>query len=169
MEKNEIKICLWFDTQAEEAVNFYTSVFKDSAIGKISRFGNEGFEYHHKPEGSIMSIDFRLNKMNFTALNGGPEFRFNEAISIVVYCDTQDEIDYYWSRLTEGGEEVQCGWLKDRFGLSWQIVPSFMPDYMTDEDKSRKSRVESAMFRMKKLEIEELTNAYNGLQLSSLK
>jgi predicted 3-demethylubiquinone-9 3-methyltransferase (glyoxalase superfamily) len=168
MEKNQIKICLWFDNQAEEAVNFYTSVFKDSVIGKISRFGTEGFEYHHKPEGTIMSVDFRLNEMNFTALNGGPEFRFNEAISIIVYCETQDEIDYYWSRLTEGGEEVQCGWLKDKFGLSWQIVPSFLHDYINDDDVQKKNSVERALFRMKKIQIEELEDAFKG-QLSSLK
>lgn len=162
-------ICLWFDHEAVEAVNFYTSIFKDSEIGHISRYGKEGFEFHKKPEGTVSSIEFRLNQMKFLALNGGPVFRFNEAISIVVNCETQEEIDYYWSRLTENGQEVQCGWLKDKFGLSWQIVPSVLTKYLFSKDHERKSRVEKAFFSMKKFNIEELTNAYNGIQVSSLK
>lgn len=162
MKSNDISICLWFDSQAEEAVKFYTSIFKDSHIGKISRYSKEGFEFHGKPEGSVMSIEFSINGRNFMALNGGPIFKFNEAVSVMVYCENQQEIDYYWSKLTEGGEESQCGWLKDKFGLSWQVVPELMKDYMTDTDTSRKARVERAFLPMKKLIIEDLVNAYEG-------
>ncbi|MGE5406133.1 MAG: VOC family protein [Methanosarcina sp.] len=169
MIQNEMKICLWFDHQAVEAVNFYMSIFKNSEIGHISRYGKEGFEFHKKPEGTVSAIEFSLNQMKFIALNGGPEFRFNEAISIVVNCETQEEIDHYWDGLTEGGQEIQCGWLKDKFGLSWQIVPTLLTKYLSTKDNERKSRVEKAFFRMKKFDIEELTNAYNGIQVSSLK
>lgn len=165
MEKPDIRdmtICLWFDSQAEEAAKFYTSVFKDSEIGRISRYDKEGFEYHGKPEGSVMTVDFRLKRMHFIALNGGPIFRFNEAVSIMVYCETQEEIDHYWNRLTEGGEESQCGWLKDRYGLSWQIVPGFLPEYLTDTDFAKRTRVEREIFKMKKLDINKLKEAYTG-------
>lgn len=162
MKSLEMSICLWFDDQAEEAVKFYTSIFQDAEIGQISRFGKEGFEHHGKPEGSVMSIDFKLNKMKFIALNGGPIFKFNEAISIVVYCDTQEEIDHYWVKLTEDGEEQLCGWLKDRYGISWQITPGFLHEYLTDMDPEKRSRVSTAAFQMKKFEIEELVTAYNG-------
>ena len=123
MKHQEMTICLWYDSEAEEAAKFYTSIFKDSEIGEISRFGKEGFEHHGKPEGTAMTVSFKLNKMNFIALNGGPMFKFNEAISVMIHCDTQDEIDHYWFSLTEGGEEGPCGWLKDKYGVSWQIVP----------------------------------------------
>ncbi len=162
MNRQEMTICLWFDVQAEEAANFYTSVFYDSGIGHISRFGKEGFEFHGKPEGTVMTVEFRLNQMKFIALNGGPQFRFNESISIMVYCETQEEIDHYWSKLTEEGEESQCGWLKDKFGLSWQIVPAILPSYLTDKDITKKSRVEKSLLQMKKLEIKELKKAYDG-------
>lgn len=162
MPKQEMAICLWFDDQAEEAAEFYTSVFSDSTTGKISRYGKEGFEFHGKPEGTVMTVEFRLNQMNFLALNGGSRFKFNEAISIIVNCETQKEIDQYWTRLTDGGEEGPCGWLKDRFGVSWQIVPTVLSKYMTDGDAAQTARVGQVIFQMKKLEIERLSAAYAG-------
>ena len=155
-------ICLWYDDQAEAAARFYTSIFRDSEIGPISRFGKEGFEHHGKPEGTAMTVDFRLNQMKFIALNGGPKFKFNEAASIVVYCDNQEEIDHYWDHLTAGGEEGPCGWLKDKFGLSWQITPSILPDYLVDQDIKKRSRVERVAFQMKRFDIEKLKQAYEG-------
>lgn len=162
MRSQKMTICLWYDDQAEEAVNFYNSIFEVSAIGKISRFGKEGFEFHGKPEGTVMSVEFSINDMNFVAINGGPVFKFSEAVSIIVNCDTQQEIDHYWTKLSEGGEESQCGWLKDKYGLSWQINPSILPELLTDTDITRKSRVLNIMFQMKKFEIEKLMDAYNG-------
>ncbi len=162
MENKKIKICLWFDSEAEEAARFYISIFQDSKIGAISRFGKEGFKIHGKPEGTAMTIDFTLNGMDFTALNGGPKFKFNEAVSIIVYCDTQDEIDHCWSKLTKDGEEGPCGWLKDKYGISWQITPSVLPKYLSDEDIKAKSRVEQIAFQMKKFEISKLRDAYEG-------
>jgi predicted 3-demethylubiquinone-9 3-methyltransferase (glyoxalase superfamily) len=128
----------------------------------VARYGKEGFEYHGKPEGTAMTVDFRLNKMKFIALNGGPLFKFTEAVSIVIYCDTQEEIDHYWSKLTEGGEEQACGWLKDKFGVSWQITPSIFPRFMTDANIERRSRVEKVAFQMKKFDLDKLLQAYNG-------
>jgi predicted 3-demethylubiquinone-9 3-methyltransferase (glyoxalase superfamily) len=157
MNTQKMSICLWFDDQAEEAAIFYTSIFKHSAIGKISRYGKEGFEIHKRPEGSAMVVTFRLNDMEFIALNGGPLFRFNEAISIVVNCETQDEIDHFWDRLTEGGKESQCGWLKDKYGVSWQIVPTILGKLMSDPEKS--GRVMKAFLQMKKFDIEKLKQA----------
>lgn len=162
MKRQEMSICLWFDHHAEEAVQFYTSVFQDSKTGRISRFGKEGFEHHGKPEGSVMAIDFELNGMHFIALNGGPEFTFNESISVVINCETQEEIDHYWSGLCDGGQEGPCGWLKDRFGISWQVNPSVLPQYLTDPDPEKRKRVGEAIFRMKKLDIETLKKAYEG-------
>ena len=162
MKKQDMKICLWFDDQAEEAANFYTSVFSDSEVGAISRFGKEGFEHHGKPEGSVMTVDFRLNQMNFIALNGGPVFEFNEAISIVIYCDTQQEIDHYWARLTEDGEEGPCGWLKDKFGVSWQVNPIVLQEYLTDIDPQKRASVSNLVFQMTKFDIEKFKQAYNG-------
>lgn len=155
-----MNICLWYDDHAEEAANFYTSIFQDAEIGPISRFGKEGFEHHGKPEGTAMTVDFRLNQMKFIALNGGPKFTFNEAVSIVVYCDTQEEIDHYWTKLTEGGEEGPCGWLKDKYGVSWQITPTILPGYLIDKDIIKRSRVEQVAFQMTKFDIEKLKNAY---------
>jgi predicted 3-demethylubiquinone-9 3-methyltransferase (glyoxalase superfamily) len=155
-------ICLWFDDQAEEAAQFYASIFADSKIGAISRFGKEGFEFHHKPEGSAMVVEFELNGMKFFALNGGTQFKFNESVSIVVYCDTQEEIDHYWSRLCEGGEESQCGWLKDKFGLSWQITPTVMTTYMSDPDPVRRDRAMAAMLTMRKFDLAAIKRAYEG-------
>ena len=156
----KMTLCLWFDDQAEEAALFYTSVFTNSALGNISRFGKEGFEYHGKEEGTAMSVEFRLNDMHFIGLNGGPKYTFSEAFSVVVYCDTQEEIDHYWNHLSRGGEEGPCGWLKDRFGVSWQIIPSVLSDYLTHKDVARRVRVQACAFQMKKFNIETLKRAF---------
>ena len=154
----KMTICLWFDKQGEEATNFYTSIFKNSSIGQISRYGKEGFEFHGMPEGTALVVSFKLNDMNFSALNGGPRFKFNESMSIVVSCDTQEEIDHYWNSLTaDGGQESMCGWLKDKYGISWQIVPSILGSLMSDPTKA--SRVTMAFMQMKKMDIEILKNA----------
>ena len=155
---------LWFDRQAEEAVNYYISVFKNGKISKSTRYGKEGYEIHKMPAGTIMTIEFELEGQTFIALNGGPVFKFNEAVSFVVNCDTQDEIDYYWEKLSQGGDKnaQQCGWLKDKFGLSWQIVPASMSKMFTDKDSKKSDAVMRAMLKMKKLDIEKLQEAYNG-------
>jgi len=157
--------CLWFDDQAEEAARFYTSVFRDSSIGRIARYGGEGQDVHGKPEGSVMVVEFEINGMSFTALNGGPLFRFSEAISFQVTCETQEEIDYYWERLCEGGpaEAQRCGWLKDRYGLSWQIVPRILPKLVVDPDPDKAGRAMNAMLAMKKLDIDGLVRAWRGV------
>lgn len=149
--------CLWFDDQAENAAKFYTSVFKNSRIENYSRYGKEGFEINRKKEGAVMTVAFLINGQSFTALNGGFIFRFNEAISFQVYCDSQEEIDYYLSRLTQGGEEGQCGWLKEQFGISWQIIPSVLPQLLSNPNKAGK--VTRAFLQMKKLDIEKLVQA----------
>lgn len=151
---NQIAPCLWFDNQAEEAAKFYTSIFKNSKIENISRYGKEGFEFHGQAEGRVLTVAFQLNGQAFTALNGGPIFKFNEAISLQVYCDTQEEIDHYWNKLTDGGEEGQCGWLKDKYGVSWQIVPSILPKLMSDPAKAEK--VMQAFLHMTKFDIQAL-------------
>jgi predicted 3-demethylubiquinone-9 3-methyltransferase (glyoxalase superfamily) len=152
--------CLWFDTQAEEAVNFYVSVFKNSRIVRILRYGEAGHEIHGKPAGSVMTVEFELNGQRFTALNGGPQFQFNEAISLEVTCETQDEIDYYWEKLSEKGEEGQCGWLKDQYGLSWQVTPSVLSEMLSDPDPEKTRRVMESFLKMKKLDIAEIEWAY---------
>ena len=157
MAKHAITPCLWFDHQAEEAAKFYVSIFKDSKIGAISRYGKEGFEAHHMKEGTVMTIAFELNGQPYVAMNAGPLFKFNESISFQVFCDTQEEIDYYWNKLTEGGQESMCGWLKDKFGLSWQVVPSILPKLMTDP--ARSGRVMKAFLKMKKYDIKKLEEA----------
>lgn len=162
MTGQELAICLWYDDQAEGAATFYTSIFRDAQIGRISRFGKEGFEFHGKPEGTVMTVDFRLNGMKFVALNGGPQFKFNEATSIMVHCETQEEIDHYWTALTEGGEEGPCGWLKDKFGVSWQIVPTILTKYLVSGDAEGTARVNQAVFQMKKFDIRTLREAYEG-------
>lgn len=154
--------CLWFDTQAEEAARFYCSVFRNARLGRISRFPNAGQEIHGKAAGSVMTVEFELDGQPFVALNGGPKFRFDEAVSFQIYCDTQDDIDYYWNALTEGGQEGPCGWLKDRFGLSWQVVPAAIPDMMTDADAARSARVMNAFMKMKKFDLAALRRAYDG-------
>lgn len=151
---HQITPCLWFDNQAEEAAVFYTSIFEDSKIESISRYGKEGFEFHGQKEGTAMTVNFRINGQPYTALNGGPLFKFNESISFQVFCKNQVEIDYYWDKLTEGGEEVQCGWLKDKFGISWQIVPEILPELLSDPNKAGK--VTNAFMQMKKFDIATL-------------
>ncbi len=155
---------LWFDGQAEEAVRFYTSIFKDSEIGHIARYGKEGFEIHSQPEGTVMTIEFQIEGQKFEALNGGPQFRFNEAISFIVHCETQEEVDYYWDRLGAGGDESAqaCGWLKDRFGVSWQVVPTALYELLQDPDPEKSGRVMQAMLQMKKLDIPALQRAHRG-------
>src|SRR2546423_1690595 len=140
--KNKIIPCLWFDHQAEEAARFYISIFKNSKITAISRYGEAGKEIHGKAPGSVMTVAFDLDGQSFTALNGGPLFKFNEAISLQIECETQQEMDYYWERLNEGGDPnaQQCGWLKDKYGLSWQVVPKILPQLLTDPDSTRSQR-----------------------------
>ena len=156
----EITPCLWFDSNAEEAVKFYTSVFKKSRIGKISRYGEEGYEIHGKPAGTVLTVEFELNGQTFTALNGGPVFKFNEAISFQVSCKSQKEVDYYWEKLSEGGEKGQCGWLKDKYGVSWQIVPTVLGEMLQDKVTKKSERVMKALLQMKKLDIRKLKQAY---------
>ena len=154
--KSRISPCLWFDGEAEEAAKFYVSVFPNSKIGRISRYGDAG----PGPKGSVMTVAFTLDGQEFIGLNGGPQFKFTEAVSFTVYCDTQKEVDRYWTKLTTGGgKEVQCGWVKDRFGLSWQIVPSILPKLATDKDPKKVERVMRAMLQMKKLDIAALKGA----------
>jgi len=162
--KQKITSNLWFDKEAEEAAKFYTSVFKNSRIGTISRYGKEGFEIHQMPAGTVMTVQFYLEDQEFLALNGGPHFKFSEAISFIVNCNSQEEVDYYWEKLKEGGDEKaqMCGWLKDKFGLSWQIVPGVLPEMLTDADPKKSQPVMKAMLQMKKIDIETLKRAYEG-------
>src|SRR5215475_5203674 len=160
--KNKITPCLWFDSEAEEAAKLYTSIFANSQIKSVSRYTEAGREKHGRTPGSVMIVEFELEGQTFTALNGGPLFRFNEAVSFQVMCETQDEIDRFWTRLSEGGQEGQCGWLKDRFGLSWQIVPSGLPQMMTNAKGEQLERVMDAVMKMKKLDVAALRQAYAG-------
>ncbi len=160
--RQKITPCLWFDTQAEEAATFYTSVFANSRIKKISRFTKAGRDVHGKEAGSVMTVEFEIEGLSFTALNGGPQFKFSEAVSFQVMCDTQAEIDHFWSKLTDGGQEGPCGWLKDRFGLSWQIVPSVLPQMLMDADGSKSERVMNAFMKMRKFDVAALQRAYAG-------
>ncbi len=144
-----------FDNNAEEAVNFYCSVFKNSRIITTTHYGDSGAG----PKGSVMTIDFELDGQRFTALNGGPTFKFTEAISLVVHCDTQDEIDYYWEKLSEGGQKIECGWLKDKYGLAWQVWPTVLAELFHDADTQKLDRIMKAVMQMKKLDIEELKRA----------
>lgn len=155
---------MWFDGQAEEAAQYYVGIFKNSRISNISRYGEAGQEIHGKPPGSVMTVDFELDGQTFTALNGGPHFKFNEAVSFQINCETQDEIDDYWEKLTAGGDEKAqvCGWLKDKFGLSWQVVPTEMADLFKDSASAGAQRAMNAMLQMKKLDIGELKRAYAG-------
>lgn len=151
---------LWFNSVAEEAVNYYVSIFKNSSIGKKSFYTKEGIEFHQKPVGTPMTIEFQIEGQNFVALNAGPEFQFTEAVSFIVSCESQEEIDYYWGKLSEGGpvESQQCGWLKDKFGVSWQIIPTILTEIMSGNDSEQMSKTMNAMFQMKKLNIEKLIN-----------
>ena len=151
---------LWFDGKAEEATKFYTSIFKNSKIGKISRYGKEGQEVHRKQPGTVMTVEFDIDGQKFVALNGGPEFKFTEAVSFAVDCKTQKEVDELWQKLTEGGDEQPCGWLKDKFGLSWQITPTVLNEMLQDKDPKKAGRVFAAMLKMKKIDIETLKKAY---------
>ncbi len=158
---DRIAPCLWFDNQAEEAATFYTSIFSNAKIAKVSHYTEAGQEIHNRPPGSVMTVEFELDGQSFTALNGGPVFKFNEAISFQINCDTQEEIDYYWEKLRQGGDPKaeQCGWLKDKYGVSWQVVPRIMGELMSDSDPGKAGRVMNAMLPMKKLDIAELERA----------
>lgn len=158
----KITPCLWFDSNAEEAVDFYTSIFKNSKIGNISQYGEAGYEIYRKPAGTVLTMEFELNGQAFTALNGGPMFKFNEAISFQVGCESQEEIDYYWEKLSDGGDKKaqQCGWLKDKYGLSWQIVPTVLGKLLHDKDAKKSESVMKALLQMKKLDIKTLKQAY---------
>ena len=160
----KIAPCLWFDDQAEEAAAFYTGIFRNSKIVDVARYGEAGREVHQRPAGTVMTVVFELDGQPFTALNGGPIFKFNEAISLQVYCETQEEVDYYWEKLSEGGDKKaqQCGWLKDKYGVSWQVVPTVLPDLVKDPNSEKSQRAMEAMLKMKKLDIGELKRAYAG-------
>jgi predicted 3-demethylubiquinone-9 3-methyltransferase (glyoxalase superfamily) len=155
----KITPCLWFDSQAEEAAKFYASVFKNSKVGKVSRYGKEGFEIHGKKAGTVMTAEFEIEGQKFVAFNGGPHFKFNEAVSFQVHCENQQEIDYFWSKLAEGGQESRCGWLKDKFGLSWQIVPARLTELLSDPNPARAAAATKAMLGMQKIVIADLEAA----------
>lgn len=161
---NRLVPCLWFDSEAKEATDFYIGIFPNSRIKTITRYGTAGKEVHGREAGSIMTVEFELDGQPFTALNGGPHFRFNEAVSFQIMCRTQEEIDRYWERLGAGGDPSaqQCGWLKDRYGLSWQVVPEGMEEMFKDEKSPGAARAMNAMLQMKKLDIEALREAYEG-------
>lgn len=153
---------LWFDDQAEEAAGFYVSIFRDSRITGVHRYSDEAAKAAGRPKGSVMTVAFQLDGQDFTALNGGPIFKFTEAVSLVVNCQTQEEVDHFWTELSAGGREVQCGWLKDRFGVSWQIVPTALIELLGDQDPTKSRRVMAAMLTMKKIDIESLRRAHAG-------
>jgi predicted 3-demethylubiquinone-9 3-methyltransferase (glyoxalase superfamily) len=159
----KITPCLWFDSNAEEAVNFYTAIFKNSKIGNISRYGKAGHEIHGKPAGTVMTIEFELDGQAFTALNGGPVFKFTEAISFQVSCESQEEVDYYWKKLSEGGDKnaQQCGWLKDKYGVSWQIIPTVLGKMLRDKDAEKSERVMKELLQMTKIDVQGLKQAYD--------
>ena len=158
----KISPCLWFDDQAEEAAKFYTSLFKNSKIKAITHYGDAGAAVSGRPKGSVMTVSFELNGQQFTALNGGPIFKFTEAVSLEVSCKTQKEVDYFWEKLSKGGKKSQCGWLKDKYGLSWQIVPEVLYKMFLDKDPKKTERVMQAMLHMTKLDLQALKNAYQG-------
>ncbi len=166
MQNNIQKITpfLWLDNQAEDAARYYTSIFRNSKIGRISHYGKEGYEFHKRPTGTVMTVEFEIEGQVFVALNGGPIFKFNEAISFQVCCETQEEVDYYWEKLSEGGDEKaqQCGWLKDKYGVSWQVVPAVLADLLNDPDAEKSQRVMKAMLQMRKFDIGALKQAYSG-------
>jgi len=153
---------LWFDSQAEEAANFYVSIFKQSRIDGITRYDDEASKAAGRPKGSVMTVEFELDGQKFIALNGGPHFKFTEAISLFVSCENQKEVDYFWEKLSAGGQEVECGWLKDRFGLSWQVVPTALLEMLQDKDPEKSKRTMAAMLKMKKLDVDALKKAYEG-------
>ncbi len=159
---HNITPCLWFDTQAEEAAKLYVSIFEGSEIKAVSRYGKEGFEIHGRPEGSVMTVSFQLEGREFTALNGGPQFKFNEAVSFQIFCETQKEVDYFWDKLSKDGQEGPCGWLKDKFGVSWQVVPSALIQMLRDPNVEKSQRVTKAFLQMKKFDIAALQRAFDG-------
>ena len=164
MRKTMQKIApfLWFDNHAEDAVKFYVSIFRNSKIGSINRYEEEAAKASGRPKGSVMTVAFELAGQEFVALNGGPLFKFSEAISFVVNCETQEEVDHFWEKLSAGGQEVQCGWLKDRFGVSWQVVPTVLGEMLQDKDREKSKRVMAAMLKMKRINIEALKKAYEA-------
>jgi len=164
MKLKRIAPCLWFDSDGEEAARHYTAIFSNSKIVKITRYGDAGKEIHCRPAGSVLTVTFELDGQPFTALNGGPVFKFNEAVSLQVNCETQQEIDYYWDKLSRGGDSnaQQCGWLKDKYGLSWQVVPVALEEMLSDTVTERSERVMTALLQMKKLDIAQLKKAYSG-------
>ena len=153
---------LWFNDQAEEAARFYTSIFKKSRIGKVTRYDKAAEKVAGRPAGSVMTVEFQLAGQEFVALNGGPQFQFTEAISFVVSCKTQAEVDWFWKKLSAGGKKVQCGWLKDKYGVSWQVVPTILGELLSGKDPARSGRVMQAMLKMVKLDIQKLKQAYKG-------
>jgi len=160
--KHKITPCLWFDGQAEDAAKFYVSVFKNAKLGRISRYGKAGNDVHGRPAGSVMTVEFELDGQNFVGLNGGPHFKFSEAVSFQIHCETQEEVDHYWVALSEGGEEGPCGWLKDKFGLSWQVVPTALVEMLTGPDAAKAARVTDAFLKMKKFDIAKLRQVHAG-------
>ena len=158
MPREGFTTCLWFDGQAEEATNYYASIFENSRVGRVDRYTEAG----PGPAGSVLAVEFELNGQRFVAVNGGPQFTFNEAISFQIHCHDQEEIDYYWSKLSDGGEEVACGWLKDKYGVSWQVIPTVLIDMISDPDREKAKRATEAMLSMTKLDIAALEKAYAG-------
>jgi len=164
LKLQKMMTCLWFDGNAQEAVNFYLTVFKDGKTGRKLYYGKEGREIHGMTEGTLLTIEFEILGNQFIALNGGPHFKFSEAVSFMINCDDQEEVDYYWDKLTEGGDPSaqQCGWCKDKFGVSWQITPTILDDMVADPDKEKAGRAMNVMMKMKKLDIAKLEEAFNG-------
>lgn len=160
---NRIRPCLWFDTRAEDAAKLYVSLFPDSGIDAILRYGKEGHEFHGQPAGSVMTVEFHLRGQPFMGLNGGPTFKLTEAVSFMIDCETQEEVDHYWNGLiANGGEPSMCGWLKDPYGLSWQVTPSILNKYIRDKDPVKAGRVMNAMLKMRKIDIAGIERAYKG-------
>lgn len=164
MSLNKITTCLWFDGQAEEAATYYTTIFKNSRITHVQRYTVAGQEIHRHEPGSVLAVEFDLNGHRFVGLNGGPQFKFSEAISFMIDCVTQDEVDYYWEKLSEGGDpkRQQCGWLADKFGVAWQVVPTVLKEMLANPDEEKANRAAEAMFIMKKLDIATLKKAFEG-------
>ena len=163
LKTSKITPCLWFDTEAEDAARFYVSIFRNAKLGKISRFNKEGRDIHGKQADTVMTAEFEVDGQHFVALNGGPHFKFNEAVSFQVHCESQEEVDYYWSRLTaDGGSEGPCGWCKDKFGLSWQVVPNALVEMLSRGNTAGAERVTKAFLQMKKFDIAALQRAYEG-------
>lgn len=164
MKLQKIAPCLWFDQQAEDAAHFYTSIFSNSRIVNTTHYGEAGHEIHGQPAGRVLTVEFELDGQSFTALNGGPIFHFSEAISLQIFCEDQAEIDYFWEKLSAGGDQnaQQCGWLKDKFGLSWQVTPAEMSELLSSGDDEKSERVMTALLQMKKLDIAQLKQAYTG-------